>query len=499
LPILGCEAHCSGKWLRTFRKKFYTILSGKRSRAKLKGVFMQHESIFRSMATIELEDAAMAGINHAKALGACGAEAFISVSKSRKAKIQNGSLEDLTTSKRGGIGFRLLRQGNNGIRIGSATTTDLSRKCFNDLVEQAWELSALGDEDPWIRQGQQEGKDDLPSRYDAGADALKPEDRIRLAHALEDAARGASPKVCAVREATWTDSSGAALLLTDKGVRTPNIASSCSATIELAAEWQGDRQAAWHWGVARSPQTIDVEAIGREAARKAEEKLNPVQLPAGKYRVLLHPEVTVDLLGIVADMLDAESVLKGRSLFANKMGQKIASNVLTLTDDGRLPGGLGSVPWDGEGTATRKNVLINEGTLGLYIHNLRTAAEMGAAPTGNASRSTAGNPGVMNFNLFPKHGEKNPGSLMAQMGDGVLITELMGLHTVNPVSGDMSVGASGIRIRNGAMAESVDRMTFAGNLRDLLLNIVEIGSDLRWYGQSAGATMLLDEMTLGGG
>jgi PmbA protein len=197
-------------------------------------------------------------------------------------------------------------------------------------------------------------------------------------------------------------------------------------------------------------------------------------------------------------MLDAESVLKGRSLFADKMGQKIASCALTLTDDGRLPGGLGSLPWDGEGAATRRNVLINEGVLGLYLHNLRTAAEMGAATTANASRGTAGNPGIGTFNLFPQPGGNSGESILAKMQSGVLITEIMGLHTVNPVSGDMSVGASGIRIRGGALAESVDRMTFAGNLRDLLLNIVEVGNDLRWYGQSAGATMLLDEMTLGG-
>jgi PmbA protein len=123
---------------------------------------------------------------------------------------------------------------------------------------------------------------------------------------------------------------------------------------------------------------------------------------------------------------------------------------------------------------------------------------MGVPTTASASRGTAGNPGITTFNLFPKSGNKSASEIFAQVQNGVMITEIMGLHTINPVSGDMSVGASGIRIRNGTPEESVDRMTFAGNIRDLLKNIVEVGSDLRWYGASAGLTLLLDEMTLGG-
>jgi PmbA protein len=446
----------------------------------------------------DLEDAVMAGVEYAKTLGACGAEAFLSVSRSSRAKVQNGVLEDLTRSKRGWLGVRVLRQGSGGIRVGSTTTSDLSRRDIKDLVRQAWELSAIGDEDTWIRQGSPSGEDTLPSRYDARTEALTPEDRIKHAHLLEEAARDASPKICAVRDSSWADGSGASLLLTDKGIRSPNVVSSCSASIELAAEWEGDRQAAWHWDMGRHPESISLSSIGQEAAKKALSKLNPVQLPAGKYPVVLHPEVTVDLLGIVAGMLNAESVLKGRSLFAGKLGQGIASPLLTLIDDAQLPGGLGSEPWDGEGIPTKRNVLIQNGLLGTYLHNLRTAAEMGVATTASASRSTAGNPGITTFNLFPVEGEKSQESIIAQLQDGVMITEIMGLHTVNPVSGDMSVGASGIRIRNGALAESVDRMTFAGNLRDLLFNIAEIGSDLRWYGSSAGLTILLEEMALGG-
>ena len=449
-----------------------------------------------------LESRLQEGIQHALSLGAEGAEAFLSVSRSRKAKVQNGQLEDLTVSKRGGLGVRVIRAGAKGFRTGLATTTDLAAADFKTLFSQAWELSALGDEDPWLRQAEPCGEDDLPSRFDAAIEAITPGQRIGWALELEAEARQASRKIAAVRESAWSDGSGASLLLTQKGVRTPDVWSSCSASIELAVAEGEERQAAWHWDVARRP-GLDLRAIGAEAALKGERKLNPQRLPAGKYSVVLHPEVAMDLLGIVAGMLDAESVLKQRSLFAGKLGEAIASPLLTLVDDGRLaetPGcsALGTEPWDAEGLPTRRNLLLEGGVLKTYLHTLKTAAEMGVAPTASAGRGFGSQPGATTFNLFPLPGDTDTEALYRLAGNGVLITEIMGLHTVDPVSGDLSVGASGIRIREGRLAEPVDQLTFAGNLRDFLTRIVALGSDLRWYGSSAGLSILLEDIALGG-
>jgi PmbA protein len=449
---------------------------------------------FRTLVPEALEARLQEGIAHAMKLGADGAEAYLSVSRSNKAKVQNGALEDLTQSKRGGLGVRVLHGGRTGI----ATTTDLARGDFRELFANAFELAALGDEDTWLRQAGPSGVDDLPSRYDAAVEALTPEARIEKAMGLEADARKASDKVAAIRESSWSDGVGASLLLTQKGVRAADFGSSCAAMIELAVASGEERQASWHWDMARGPQGLDLAAIGSEAARKGEMKLNPKPLPAGKYAVVLHPEVSVDLLGIVAGMLSAEAVLKQRSLFAGKVGERIASPLLTLVDDGRLPDGLGSEPWDAEGLPTRRNVLLQDGVLQTYLHTLKSAAEMGLAPTASAGRSLGSNPGVTTYNLFPKAGTRSAEQLFQDAGDGVLITELMGLHTVDPVSGDLSVGASGVRIRGGALAEPVDRITFAGNLRDFLTRIAALGSDLRWYGSSAGLSILLEDIALGG-
>ncbi len=457
---------------------------------------------FRTFIPEALELRLQEGIGHALSLGAEGAEAFVSLSRSRKAKVRNGVLEDLTTSKRGGLGVRVIRGGDKGFRTGLATTTDLGAMDFRNLFAQAWELSSLGDEDPWLRQAEPTGTDDLPSRYDPAVEDITAEQRIAWALELETQSRKASPKVAAVREASWGDGSGASLLLTQKGVRAADTHSSCSASIDLAVADGAERQAAWHWEVARRP-GLDLAAIGAEAALKGERKLHPQRLPAGRYPVVLHPDVAVDLLGLVAGMLDAESVLKGRSLFAGKLGQAIASPLLTLVDDGRLPEApgrpaLGTEPWDAEGLPTRRNVLIEGGVLNTYLHTLKTAEEMQQAPTASAGRGFGSQPGATLFNLFPVPGEVSPESLFHQAGNGVLITEIMGLHTVDPVSGDLSVGASGIRIRDGVLAEPVDKLTFAGNLRDFLTRIVAVGGDLRWYGSSAGLSLLLEDIALGG-
>ncbi len=337
---------------------------------------MTDSGLFHHYLPESLEAKLQEGIRHAVALGADGAEAYVSIARSRKAKVQNGALEDLTTSKRGGLGVRVLRGGRTGL----ATTTDLTREDFKELFANAWELSALGDEDPWTRQAAPSGTDDLPSRFDPRVEALTAEERIERALRLEAEARKASAKVVAVRESSWSDGAGASLLLTQKGVRAFDLATTCAASIELAVQEGEDRQAAWHWDMGRHPEAFSLAAIGREAALKGERKLKPAQLPAGRYPVVLHPEVAVDLLGIVAGMLSAEAVLKQRSLFAGKLGQAIASPLLNLVDDGRLPGGLGTEPWDGEGLPTRRNVLIENGVLQTYLHTLRTAAEMGVAP-----------------------------------------------------------------------------------------------------------------------
>ncbi|MBI4912954.1 MAG: TldD/PmbA family protein [Acidobacteria bacterium] len=454
--------------------------------------------MFRKLVPEDLEERLREGIASAMRAGACGAEAFVTVSRSSRAKVQDGVLQDLSTSKRGGLGARVLRRGKSGIQTGIATTTDLSRPSFETLFRQAWELSALGDEDPWVSQAGPAGVDDLPPRYDPRVETLGPSDRIQRAQELEAEARRASGRVAAVRESTWSDGIGASLLLTDKGVRVADLGSSCSGSIELAVEREGDRQAGWHWEMGRHPGAFSLAAIGREATLKAERKLKPSRLPAGRYRVVLHPEVTVDLLGIIAGMLEGESILRGRSLFAGKLGQRIGSPLLTLVDDGRLPHGLASEPWDGEGVPTRRNLLIEEGVLASHLHTLRSAAEMGSEPTASASRGPGSNPRAATHNLHPLAGRSKVEELFRDAGDGVLLTEIMGLHTVDPVSGDLSVGASGLRIRGGSLAEPVDRLTFAGNLRDFLTRIMAIGDDLRWYGGSGGLSMLLDDIALGG-
>lgn len=459
----------------------------------------QEQAAFHTLIPEALEARLQEGIRHALALGADGAEAFVRVSRMRRAKVQNGVLDALSTSKQGGLGLRVLQGGRSGI----VTSSDLARNGFKDLFEQAHSLAAFGDSDPWLRQAEFADAEPLPTSFEPAFEALSPEARIQKAFDLESAARRASNKVSAVREASWEDGCEASLLLTQRGVRALDVGSYCSANLELAVDSGNDRQSVCHWGSARTPEDLDLDALGAEAAHKAERKLNPVALPSGRYPIVLHPEVTAELLGLVAEMLSGEAVMKGLSLFADRLGQRIATPQLGLVDDGRLllPKGrpaLGSAQWDGEGVPTQRTLLIAGGELRSFLHTLRSAANMGWAPTGNASRGLSGNPESATTNLYPEPGLWTPDQLFQEAQSGVLITEIMGLHTADPVSGEFSVGASGLRIRDGLLAEAVDRFTLSGNLQDFLMRIVGVGDDLRWFGTTAGLSLLLEEMALGG-
>lgn len=463
---------------------------------------MSDETVFRTFISESLENRLQDGIQYALKLGAIGAEVFVKISHYNKADVQDGILQNLSTSKRGGISVRVLSKSNLGIHTGITTSTNLTNVSFNELFEQAWQLSLLNDADHWTCQLESDAytkeKYNLPSNYDDLCMRLTTEDRIKKAIELETETKIASEKVSAIRESTWTDAVSASMLLTQKNIRTYNLSSSCSASIELALSEKGDNQSAWHWQIGRSPNSIDLRKIAQEAVRKGEWKLNPSQIKSGRYNIVLHPEVTVDLLNIIASMLSAESVLKQKSLFIGKIDSQISSNLLSLVDDGRLINGLGSKQWDDEGLSTQKNIIIKEGHLCTYMHTLKTAAEMKVKPTASARRSMGSNPYATVFNLFPIAGKHNTQDLYKMTNNGVLITEIMGLHTINPISGDFSVGASGIRINNGELSESVNKMTFAGNLKQFLHQIIAVGNDLSWYGNSAGVSILLNDINLGG-
>jgi PmbA protein len=216
----------------------------------------------------------------------------------------------------------------------------------------------------------------------------------------------------------------------------------------------------------------------------------------------MEPEVAAELLGNVVSALSADAALKGRSMFLGKEGQAVAASAVTLVDQGDRRGGLGSMPFDGEGVPTGRTELLRAGTLSGWLHNTYTARRMGAQSTGNAVRpSFRGVPGVGPTNLWLEPGPQTPEELLKGVQRGLHVVLSKNVGGINPVNGDYSVGASGVWIEDGAIAHPVSQVTIAGNMLEMLRNVAAIGSDLRWIpsgGVIGTPTLHFADMTVAG-
>ncbi len=216
--------------------------------------------------------------------------------------------------------------------------------------------------------------------------------------------------------------------------------------------------------------------------------------------MVLDPGAAVAFLGVLAGALSAESVQKGRSLFAPLVGEVVGSDAVNLVDDGRLLDGPGAAPFDDEGVPSQRTPLIDRGRLGGFLHNAHTAHRGNTLSTGNAGRAGFRSPpGVSTTNLFLAPGTSPPGELLRRAEGGVYIQEVSGVHSgANPISGEFSVGATGLRISGGELAEPLREMTVASTLRKMLEGVVATGNDLRFFGSTGSPTVLVGEMTIGG-
>jgi PmbA protein len=216
---------------------------------------------------------------------------------------------------------------------------------------------------------------------------------------------------------------------------------------------------------------------------------------------VFEPRVTATLLSIVAGVLDGESVLKGRSLFADRLGQEVSMSGITLVDDPTDPEAYGATNYDGEGLACRRNVLIERGVLHRFLYNTYAARRAGTTSTGSAVRGGfKGGPGVGARAVMITPGTSSPEKILEEVGDGLLVQAISGVHSgVNAVSGDFSVGAEGLLIRGGALAEPVREFTIASTIQRMLLAVVAIGDDLeRLPSTAAGLTLAIGDVSMSG-
>ena len=441
-------------------------------------------------------------VSQAMRAGASDAEVTIREGNEFSTSVRLGEVETLKESGSRGVGLRVLLQHDNGFRVASTSSSDFSREGIERLVQGAVALARVTSVDPFAglaersEFGQVSGNLGL---YNDDVCAFPGEDRIAWARRAEAAAMAVDTRLVNSDGATFDAASGTRTFANSRGFAGEYRSSYCSiATTPIAQGANGALQRDSWWSQARAIRDLELpESVGKEAASRTLRMLDARRVPTQMVPVVFAPEVARGLVGAIFDLAAGDAIYRGASIFAGKLGDQVASESVTVVDDGTIPGGFGTSPFDAEGLPCRRTVIVDRGVLRNYVLNTYSGRKLGLQSTGNAGRGLAGNPHVDSTNLFLQAGNRSPAGILHDTGQGLYVTRLMG-RGVNLVTGDYSRGAAGLWIENGELTYPVHEITIAGNLKEMLRNITAIGDDLHFRSSTAAPTMRIDGMTIAG-
>ena len=421
----------------------------------------------------------------AREAGITAAEIYLSSGDSFRAMCQQGQVNNYTVNSTRGLSLRGLYQG----KMGYAATEAFDDEAVAQLVRGVKESAALiEDEDV---QEIYPGDAEYPAldQYNPALDQVPEARKLQFVLDLEKCAKEKDPRIVQLTYDMLSTTSGQTRIANSYGLNL-SFRDNLAVAVASALAKEGDRvSTGTGFAISRDFEALSVEKIAGEAVEEALFMLHAAPVPSGTYRAIIHSRCMPDLLGVFSDVFSAENAQKGMSLLAGKEGEVIAAPCVTLMDDPLLPGGLASRPFDAEGVAARPKAVIENGRLTTLLHNLQTARKAGVKTTGNAAKGGyAGTVEVAPSNFYLKPGEKSLEQLTAEMGEGLVITDVSGLHAgANAISGDFSLIAQGYTVKNGRKDQPVERITVAGNFYQLLKNIRAVGSDLCFPGSSMGS------------
>jgi len=425
------------------------------------------------------------------ARGCDAAEVFMKSSSGTSVEAKDGKVEALEASRAFGLALKVIK----GKRMGFAFTTQ--QENIGETISSAVESTGFTSADTFAGVAELMSPDEVIV-YDDRVKDITEDDIIKDALLLEKSALSHDRRIKKVRKAEVGVAEGHTVIVNSKGVQASYKSSYYSAHVTaLARDDNGESQMGWDYAGSRKVDDVDTSAVGRRAAQRATELLGSRKISAVKVPVVLSEAVAVDFLEILSESLSAEAVQKKRSFLAGRTGQSVMSPLIDVCDDGTLPWKVGTSPVDDEGVPTRKKELISGGVLQGYIHNTYTAKKDGVASTGNAVRGGATSlPGVGATNLFIRPGNLAQSELIKSLSKGILILSAMGVHTANPVSGDFSIGISGLWIENGSVVYPVKEAVISGNILEMFARVEGIGSDLVFYGSTGSPSILIGAMDI---
>ncbi|MBG01045.1 MAG: hypothetical protein CL470_02100 [Acidimicrobiaceae bacterium] len=412
-------------------------------------------------------------------------------------RVYQGEIESFTAAESQGIGIRVV----NDFRQGMAYAGSLDDSVLEETLEEARDNASFGTPDEFLAIAEPDGVNSISLELlNPELNSFANEDKISLAIELEKSISESDPRIIGVESTDYVDSINTSAIVTTSGISRASEEGGCYLAASSLASDGTDTQTGFGYSVGRSPAQLQIEKASSEATERATRLLGAKKAESGRMTVILDPYVTAQFLGIIGSTLSGEALLKGRSLFADREGDQIGPEFLTLIDDPTDAEAFTATEADGEGLASRKNMLIDRGSLNGFLHNSYTARALGKVSTGSAVRSYNSSPGAGPLALSLVPGESNQTELIQQVGEGILIQGVAGLHSgVKPVSGDFSAGAEGLMIRKGQLAEPVREVTIASTLQRMLLDIQSIGSDLeRLPMRSSGVSIVVKDVMVSG-
>jgi PmbA protein len=432
-----------------------------------------------------------------KKKGATAGDVVMAESDSSFVAVRLREIEKISQAQEKRLGLRLFF----GASSATASTSDISKGAIERLVDDTCALAQATAKDGYSGLPAPE---DLAKEFpdldlvDDRARSLSVEEKSQIALDAEKAALEADPRITNSEGAEFSSGISRVLYANSHGFRGEYRGSSYSLSVAPVAGSNGSMQRDYWYSSQRKFSRLESpEAVGRRAAERALRRLGARKVKTCECPVVFDPEIAATLLRQLSSAISGYSLYKGASFLVGKLGEKIASEPVTVIDDGTIPGALGSRPFDGEGLATRKKTVVERGVLKSYLLDTYSGKKLGLPSTANAARSVGDAPGVSPMNLFLLPGAPTPDQIIASVDNGFYVTELIGFG-VNLLTGDYSRGAAGLWIEKGKLAYPVEEVTIAGNLKDMLRNIEMVGNDLELRGRVAAPTIKISRMTVAG-
>jgi PmbA protein len=403
-------------------------------------------------------------------------EVYATSSRGFAVEVKDGKVDVFSKRDNAGLSVRVLKEQKPGF----AYSTDLLPEKVPQLVEQVVQGAGASDPDAFLGfPGPASEPPPKLDQFDESLEAMALEDKINKARALESVARTSDPRIKKVRKAAYAESTDKITVCNHKGIQLAASKTLVSGSIMVVAEEGDDAESGWDYGFSPFFDELQMDRIGRTAAARAVSLLGARPIKSMRVPALFPPWVSSDVLSVLSESFMADNLQKGKSMLVGQQGKQVFSPQVTVVDDGLHPGGIGSSPFDDEGSYHERNVLVAEGVVQGFLYDQYTASKESRYSTGNAGRhGIKVPPSVQATNFFIDKGPHAPDDLLASLHKGLMVTDIIGLHTADPISGDFSIGAAGLWIEQGESRFPVKGIAISGNLMDLASNVDGVGSDL---------------------